>query len=128
MPRLSFLLVVLGGCCAGCSQPNALPTEPEPAPPSVPVVDPSPSIEVKPEEKKPTIPETRPVISVGQSLDQALTVLATAKAENISNGVGIFMPVPTDGSPRHECRWFILRDGTCLRVLLRTEGCQNKLS
>jgi hypothetical protein len=69
----------------------------------------------------------RPVISLGQSLEEALDALNAAKARDFSANVGIFIGVPRDeDEPRYEYRWFILRDNTCLCILVRRENARAK--
>jgi hypothetical protein len=72
-------------------------------------------------------PPPRPTTSLGQPLEEALDALKTAKARDFSASVGIFICVPSDEEePRYEYHWFILRDNTCLCVLVRRENARGK--
>ena len=70
-------------------------------------------------------PPPRPVISLGQPLEEALDALTKAKARDFSANVGFFRPVPK-GTPPQETFWFTLRDGTCVCILARAKEMQRQ--
>jgi hypothetical protein len=59
--------------------------------------------------------QTRPTISVGQPLDEAMNLLLEAGAENITHQISTFIS-SVEGQPRRELLWFRLRDGKWLSV------------
>jgi hypothetical protein len=59
--------------------------------------------------------QTRPAISVGQPLDEAMNLLLGAGAENITHQISTFICSPK-GQPGRELLWFRLQDGKWLSV------------
>ncbi len=71
------------------------------------------------------VPPTRPTVSVGQPLKDAVAALAAAGAEDFSSQIGVFIGVPFDPeAPRREMHWFMLTGRTCLCLYARAENAR----